>query len=523
MPNLNTNSTNYVHSFEPNTNDLTMAMDYNALGQPVIRTAFASSEVVTANTAFGEPVAAQLVPVVQVETIHELDLDELQLYTGGGGSIGTTNSIYYAQTSTTAYSYAVLRTRRFVRYRPGQGAMARFTAMFDAKADTTLRVGMANQEEALQLGFNGTRFGIYHRYGAKAELRTLTITTPPPNGVNTNATITLNGVAFTVALVSGETANQTASRIARATYTGWLTEQKDNDVRFLSSGATQPLDGTFTFSHATAAGTFTRTQTGNVGTENWIYQEDFNIDTLDGNGPSAVSIDFTKLNVFQMNYRWLGAGGGQFAIEHPSTGAMMFFHKIRWTNVNTRPWVDNPGFKITYTAYNLGGTEVASVKGCSMAGFIEGGITRNNYTRAYSIQKSSLASGSTHNIFTIKNPLIYSGKINTKEIVLQDVALAHQGNDPCQVFVFLEAELVGAGEIYTRLPQAVATVSTITGTIDPTLYTPVAAFILGINGQAQYDLTPYRIVVPPGTRASVAVRSNQGISQISAALVWLAD
>jgi hypothetical protein len=38
MANLNPNSTNYFHSYEPNTNDLTMAMDYNAAGEPVLRT-----------------------------------------------------------------------------------------------------------------------------------------------------------------------------------------------------------------------------------------------------------------------------------------------------------------------------------------------------------------------------------------------------------------------------------------------------------------------------------------------------
>ena len=37
MPNLNPNSTNYVHTHEPNTNDLVQAMDYNASGQPVLR------------------------------------------------------------------------------------------------------------------------------------------------------------------------------------------------------------------------------------------------------------------------------------------------------------------------------------------------------------------------------------------------------------------------------------------------------------------------------------------------------
>lgn len=37
MPNLHPNSTNYVHSYEPNTNDLSMAMDYSASGEPLLR------------------------------------------------------------------------------------------------------------------------------------------------------------------------------------------------------------------------------------------------------------------------------------------------------------------------------------------------------------------------------------------------------------------------------------------------------------------------------------------------------
>ena len=38
MPNLHDNSTNYVHSYEPNTNDLSLALEYNAGGQPSLRT-----------------------------------------------------------------------------------------------------------------------------------------------------------------------------------------------------------------------------------------------------------------------------------------------------------------------------------------------------------------------------------------------------------------------------------------------------------------------------------------------------
>jgi hypothetical protein len=45
MGNLNENSTSYVHSYEPNTNDLTMAMDYNNDGEPVIRVSLGGEDV----------------------------------------------------------------------------------------------------------------------------------------------------------------------------------------------------------------------------------------------------------------------------------------------------------------------------------------------------------------------------------------------------------------------------------------------------------------------------------------------
>ncbi|MBT5106983.1 MAG: hypothetical protein HOM20_12440, partial [Porticoccaceae bacterium] len=38
MANYNPNSTNYVHSAEPNTENLVKAMDYNSAGQPIVRT-----------------------------------------------------------------------------------------------------------------------------------------------------------------------------------------------------------------------------------------------------------------------------------------------------------------------------------------------------------------------------------------------------------------------------------------------------------------------------------------------------
>ena len=477
----------------------------------------------TSVSAFDEPIAVTLTPVIQLDGVYELYADQFQTFISGGGSVGVEDSsMWYASCSTTAYSYGVVRSRRHLRYRPGQGALARFTALFDGSADgLSLRAGLGNQESAMVVGVNNGRFGIMRSDGvARAEIRTLTISGTASTG---NATIVLNGTSFVVELVNGENAYQTAARIARATFTGWIVEQKDLDVRFLST-LTASLNGTYSYTGTTTTGTFVRSQAGAAIEESWIYQEDFNVDTLDGKGPSRMVIDPSKLNVYQINFRWLGAGVAKFCIEDNRTGKMLNFHNIIYSNSATRPWTHNPNYKLTYVAYNTGGSTAGTVKGASAMAAIEGDVQKNDYTRSYSIQKSSLSSGSIHQVFAVRNPITLNGKINTREIRLQDISVASQGNDPIQVMIFyLPSALATGNQIWYRQADVVANISTETATLSLTSNTPVVTFVAGINGSAQYDLTPYRVVISPGDNAVVAVKSGQSISQIAAALTWIAD
>lgn len=516
------NTTPYIHPF-PNyqLNDLHQSMEYNAAGQPVIRTGVGS---LNALSAWGENLTVALQPVLQLDGIYGLDADRFQTYTAGGGTaVSNSDLMFECTSSATLYSYGVLRSRRFLRYRAGQACMARFTAMYSGTAGTSLRAGLFNQESALQVGVNDGQFGVLHFYGARAEIRQLTIATASSGGT---ATVTVNSVAYNVTLVNGETAIQTAARIARelnGVVTGWIVESKSAKVVFLSTG-TGPLTGTYSYSSTgTSTGTFSRLEAGVVGTEDWIYQSDFSLDSLDGTGPSGMTIDTTKLNVFQIDFRWLGAGRIRFSIENSLTGGIMPFHEITWSNENTLPWSHNPNYKIGYVAYNIGGSESAWVRGASMGCFNEGFTTKNDYTRSFSNAKSSLASGTIHQLFSIRNPITDNKIINTREIIIQDLSVAHQGNDPLEVLFFLNANLATGTQTYVELPEAIPTVSTTTGTFTTTNNTPIASFVAGINGYQQYDLEPYRVTVAAGDTVTVAVRSGQSISQIAAAIVWIAD
>ena len=90
------------------------------------------------------------------------------------------------------------------------------------------------------------------------EVKTLTVTTKSTGA--TNATVVLNGVSFTVPLTddTAGTASTTATTLRAFSYTGWTTSGSGADVIFTrdSSG---PVNGAFTFSHATAVATYATT------------------------------------------------------------------------------------------------------------------------------------------------------------------------------------------------------------------------------------------------------------------------
>lgn len=90
------------------------------------------------------------------------------------------------------------------------------------------------------------------------EVKTLTVGTKSTGA--TNATIVLNGVSFTVPLTddTAGTTSTTATTIRAFSFTGWTTSGSGADVIF-TRNTSGPVNGAFTFSHATAAATFATT------------------------------------------------------------------------------------------------------------------------------------------------------------------------------------------------------------------------------------------------------------------------
>lgn len=162
MPNINPNSTNYFHSYEPNTNDLTMAMDYNSLGQPVLRTQFNP----TATDAFGRFRTSQPYTLFDSTLRYADDTRSWDTALTGSGSIThLPNESTMAMDVTTASGDKVVReTKRVFVYQPGKSQLTLNTFVFaEGKAGLRQRVGLFSSRNGVFIERDGTTTYIVKR------------------------------------------------------------------------------------------------------------------------------------------------------------------------------------------------------------------------------------------------------------------------------------------------------------------------------------------------------------------------
>lgn len=501
------------------------------------------NEGATHRSAFGEPVAVPITPVIQLDGLYGLLEKNFETFSATGGSADTTNTLMRVQTGTSIGGYGVLRSRRAVRYRPGQGAMCRFTAAFTQSAPGvgvagyTQRAGFFTQEQALQIGYDGENFGILRQNEGKAHIETLTVTTGA--GSAGNITLTLNGTAYTVPLVDTTSdASITAAEISeyfQANHSDdWTVEHCDGVVVFLSTSIGLK-NGTYSFVDTDTTGTVVSSVTSQTGVANvndWTYQADFNIDTLDGNGPSGVILDPTKLNVYQINFRWLGAGELRFAVENPINGDMIFFHHEHYSNRNADVHIDNPSLKIGYVAASLGGTGTnVTVTGASMMGAIEGLIETTNFpTSAFRSTNHSpnLSNNTLHHGLTIHNRLVFANKINTRELLVKSVSVSIDTNtsgNPVEILLFFEFDGLPSPSVYKVInsTQSSAFYNDTVGTLTQGTNVPIYAFFTAGQQSTTIDLDEVRLAIPPNNNLTVALRSTDTLSRIGVSVNFVED
>ena len=248
-------------------------------------------------------------------------------------------------------------------------------------------------------------------------------------------------------------------------------------------------------------------------------------DPLDGTGPSGMTLDHTKLNVFEIRFQYLGAGTIQLLVEDDSTGKFINAHTLLYANLNTVPSSYMPNFHLMVHVLNGGTTSSLTAKSASMAFFVEGKSTPTHKQQPHFSSSEQQGTGITTEvaIFTIRNKSLYASKPNFIDILLEDVAGSIEAGAANNLgsFRLVKNATLGGTPSWADVNTTDSIVEIDTAGTTVTGGTPLHYFpVAGKNGLiTDGTVIEHEFVISPGDTITVAGKSVASAT-MNAALLW---
>ena len=506
-------------------------MSYGALGTqtPVTGDNRLPVAIDSKQTAFGELKTSHNTPQVQIKFPYNLNTEVGQaLWNNASSTVTAGGGIATVTCAGTANAFSQIRTKDVLRYGPGQGAEFMGTCSFTTGVANSSQVfGIGDDDEGFFFGYNGTSFGVLHRDHGALEIRHLTITNGASAGAG-NITITVDGTAVVIAVANGDTISEVCAKIvASADFwnagRGWEVETHDNiSIEFISLVA-ENAAGTFSFvdtdSTGVTAGTFNQATTEIEGsappTELWTAQADWNVDTMSTLNP-------TKLNVFKIQYQYLGAGGIEYWIESGETSKFVHVHTEHYANANTIPSLQNPTLHLTLIAKTETGYSGSTLvmKTASMAGFIQGAEALQGVR--HSAHNTKTTTGTTPvAVLGVVNDFEFQGYKNKVVIYPDFMNIASEAGKTVEIAIIRNPTQIDGTAALIDVDSDNSVVKYITAGTTVVGGEEIVAFLLEGAQSKEVDISSLDLAIRPGERwVMTAALSSGADAPVTIDVTW---
>lgn len=475
------------------------------------------------SSAFGETNVAKLSPVIQLQFPYSINTNNVIQFTNGSGNIFNNNSQANLTSGTTQLSDAAIASQDFITYQPGMGAMARFTSGFttgNSSIGTFQQIGLGNQEDGFFFSYTNNDMNIIIRKGGLRTQYSLIITTGATS--NGNIILTLNGISQNIPVIISDI-NNNAFQIGNFDFPLYNNSSNGNTINIIAE-RTGLQNGTFTF-NANGTGmvaTLIQKVVGVTETITTINRSVWNKDKCDGTDFIPL-IDWSKGNVFQIKYQWLGYGFVSFYLENPNTANITLVHEYKYPNTNTTPSISNPSLQFLANVANALTTNNLSMFIGSVGCFIEGdypsvgGTFGNNVARFYT---KSVGNTNLTNVVTFRSPPYFKGKSNRAVVGISRITITV--STAANINIIRNATLTGNTNWTTLgndiLLESSQSSSTVSG--------GEQIYLERGEKQDRFTIEPFKtqyfiLKIYPNDTITIASKADTGNSVISVVFNWL--
>jgi len=180
-------------------------------------------------------------------------------------------------------------------------------------------------------------------------------------------------------------------------------------------------DGIFWQLSGTTFSIVRRTSTTGSPVDNVTNASSFSVDSLDGSGPSGITLDLTKGNIYEINFQWLGVGTVNFYVN----GNLV--HQIFNANTLAAPYMKTAQLPVCYFIQNSGASTTSSFTNICNSVIAEGGENPPEYS--FCAYNTSFISVTTTErpILSIRPKSTYNSITNRMLILPKILSIATEG------------------------------------------------------------------------------------------------
>jgi hypothetical protein len=169
-----------------------------------------------------------------------------------------------------------------------------------------------------------------------------------------------------------------------------------------------------------------------------LDQESWNGDKLNGNGPSGITIDPSKVQILFIAFEWLGVGSVIFGFF--VNGEPIICHIHNHANRQTAVYMSTPNLPVRYEIASTGDT--AELQHICSTIISEGGRAVSGVTHNHTTDDNPIA-GTTGNIYAVLGIRLKSTHLDANVVPIHVAMLAETANDNFEWFLCVNPTIAG--------------------------------------------------------------------------------
>lgn len=184
-----------------------------------------------------------------------------------------------------------------------------------------------------------------------------------------------------------------------------------------------------------------RTNVTGTPVDNPFPQSEWNVDKLNGSGPSGITIDWTKIQIFELDYEWLG--GGSIRMGLIISNLPIVVHIFEASNVLDKVYMSTPNLPLRYQMITTSSSPVSTLEAICSTVISEGGTPNLGITRYASTEGAHVNANTEDVIYAILGMRLRTTHIGMTIKLLNASVAEHTGAKKYEWFMVFNPVVAG--------------------------------------------------------------------------------